>query len=95
MVFSKDGWDIYRSDHVTIEDCTINNGDDCVSFKPNSSNIIVSNLKCNGSHGISVGSLGQYASETDIVANISVNDITMSNAQVSPIAKCQFSRYFT
>ena len=36
---------------------------------------------CNGSHGISVGSLGQYATETDIVANVSVKNITMLNAQ--------------
>ena len=29
-----DGWDIFRSDNVTIADSDINNGDDCVSFKP-------------------------------------------------------------
>lgn len=51
------------------------------AFKPNSTNIIVSNMHCNGSHGISVGSLGQYAGETDIVANVSVTDITMLNAE--------------
>lgn len=60
----------------------INNDDDCVSFKPNSTNILVSNLNCTGSHGISVGSLGQYASEVDIVANITVKGVSMSNAQV-------------
>ena len=32
------------------------------AFKPNSTNILVSNLWCNGSHGISVGSLGQVYS---------------------------------
>ncbi|EJU00154.1 hypothetical protein DACRYDRAFT_127566 [Dacryopinax primogenitus] len=76
-----DGWDIYRSDHITIHDCEINNGDDCVSFKPNTTNAWVYNMVCNGSHGISVGSLGQYAGETDIVANVLVNNITMLNAQ--------------
>ena len=63
-----DGWDIYRSDNVVIDKGTINNGDDCVSFKPSesprdvkvgyaradsgltdSTNILVSNLACNGS----------------------------------------------
>ncbi|PSR73357.1 hypothetical protein PHLCEN_2v10792 [Hermanssonia centrifuga] len=29
-----DGWDIYRSNNVIIENSMINNGDDCVSFKP-------------------------------------------------------------
>ncbi|TCD69408.1 hypothetical protein EIP91_007755 [Steccherinum ochraceum] len=76
-----DGWDIFRSDDVVIEDSTINNGDDCVSFKPNATNILVSNLSCNGSHGISVGSLGQYPGEFDIVENVTAVNIKMSNAQ--------------
>ena len=38
-------------------------------------------MYCNGSHGISVGSLGQYYGETDIVANIYVRNISMNNAQ--------------
>ncbi|KAL1949040.1 hypothetical protein VTO73DRAFT_10846 [Trametes versicolor] len=78
---NSDGWDIYRSSHVTIQDSVVINDDDCVSFKPNSTNIIVANMFCNGSHGVSVGSLGQYAGEMDIVANVSVTNITMLNAQ--------------
>ncbi|KZT03747.1 glycoside hydrolase family 28 protein [Laetiporus sulphureus 93-53] len=76
-----DGWDIYRSSYVTITDSVINNDDDCVSLKPNSTNIIVSNLWCNGSHGISVGSLGQYAGETDIVADVYAKNVTMRYAE--------------
>jgi galacturan 1,4-alpha-galacturonidase len=53
---------------------------DCVSFKPNSTNIIVQGLSCTGSHGISVGSLGQYQGETDIIENIYVYNISMSSA---------------
>ncbi|KAK7001848.1 putative exopolygalacturonase X [Favolaschia claudopus] len=76
-----DGWDTYRSDNVVIKDSVINNGDDCVSFKVNSTNIIVSNLNCTGSHGISVGSLGQFAGMFDIVENVTATNIHMSNAQ--------------
>ncbi|KAJ9622022.1 Exopolygalacturonase X-1 [Taxawa tesnikishii (nom. ined.)] len=75
-----DGWDTYRSSNIVIQNSVINNGDDCVSFKPNSTNMIVQNLHCNGSHGISVGSLGQYVGEVDIVENIYVYNIAMSNA---------------
>jgi len=76
-----DGWDIYRSDNVVIRDCTINNTDDCVSFKPNSTNIFVSNLHCNGSHGVSVGSLGQYPQFFDIAQDIHVQNVVLSNTQ--------------
>ena len=75
-----DGWDTYRSSSITIQNSTINNGDDCVSFKPNSTEILVRNMHCNGSHGISVGSLGQYKGETDIVENVLVRNISMFNA---------------
>ncbi|ORY60577.1 glycoside hydrolase family 28 protein [Pseudomassariella vexata] len=75
-----DGWDTLRSDSVVIQDSIVNNGDDCVSFKPNSTNIVVQGLSCNGSHGISVGSLGQYPLEYDIVENVYVYNNTMSNA---------------
>lgn len=70
----------YRSSNIIIQNSVINNGDDCVSFKPNSTEILVQNLHCNGSHGISVGSLGQYAGEVDIVENIYVYNISMYNA---------------
>ena len=53
---------------------------DCVSFKPNSTNILVQNLFCNGSHGISVGSLGQYPGEFDIVENVYVYNTSLHNA---------------
>lgn len=75
-----DGWDTFRSDSVVIQDSYVNNSDDCVSFKPNSTNIIVQGMQCNGSHGISVGSLGQYPAEYDIVEHVYVYNISMSNA---------------
>ncbi len=53
---------------------------DCVSFKPNSTNILVQSLSCTGSHGISVGSLGQYPGTFDEALDIFVTNITMRNA---------------
>lgn len=66
-----------------LECSHINFSTDCVSFKPNVSDIVVQNLHCNGSHGISVGSLGQYVGEVDIVQNVLVYNISMFNASVS------------
>lgn len=76
-----DGWDTYRSSNVVIQNSNINNGDDCVSFKPNSTGMLVQNLHCNGSHGISVGSLGQYVGEVDIVENVYVSLQPISTIQ--------------
>lgn len=90
--------DLYRSSNIVIQDIgdqqwrwyvpahsiqsLVAKFADCVSFKPNSSEILVQNLHCNGSHGISVGSLGQYKNEVDIVENVLVYNISMSNASV-------------
>ncbi|KAF8070387.1 glycoside hydrolase family 28 protein [Lyophyllum atratum] len=71
-----DGWNIYRSDNIVIRDSVIVNGDDCVSFKPNSTNVLVTNLNCTGSH-----SLGQFPGMFDIVENVTATNIRMSNAQ--------------
>ncbi|KAJ8070540.1 hypothetical protein OCU04_000914 [Sclerotinia nivalis] len=79
-VKNSDGWDTYLSSHITIQNSTILNTDDCVSFKPNSSSILIQNLACTGSHGISVGSLGQYVGVTDIVEDIYIYNNTLSNA---------------
>ncbi|KAI9346731.1 glycoside hydrolase family 28 protein [Zopfochytrium polystomum] len=73
-----DGWDTYRSSFVTIQNSKIRNGDDCVSFKPNSTYITVYNLDCTGSHGISVGSLGQYPGVQDLITNIWAEKINMT-----------------
>jgi galacturan 1,4-alpha-galacturonidase len=45
--------------------------------------MLVQNMWCNGSHGISVGSLGQYKGEFDIVENIYVFNASMHNTTVS------------
>ncbi|KAI2471505.1 glycoside hydrolase family 28 protein [Annulohypoxylon bovei var. microspora] len=79
-ISNSDGWDTYRSNRVVIQDSFIDNSDDCVSFKPNSTNVVVQNLECIGSHGISIGSIGQYPNETDIIENLYIYNISMTNA---------------
>ncbi|KAI0887125.1 glycoside hydrolase family 28 protein [Annulohypoxylon maeteangense] len=79
-ISNSDGWDTYRSDRIVIQDSFIDNSDDCVSFKPNSTNVVIQNLQCIGSHGISIGSIGQYPNETDIVENLYIYNISMTNA---------------
>lgn len=68
---------------MVVKDSVIVNSDDCVSFKPNATNMVIKNLDCTGSHGLSVGSLGQYANEgeIDVVRDIVVQDITCKDCQ--------------
>jgi galacturan 1,4-alpha-galacturonidase len=73
--------DTYRSDHIIIRNSTVINGDDCVSFKPNTTFTTVENMYCDGSHGISVGSLGQYYGVPDIVSDVYVRNVTCINCE--------------
>ncbi|KAF8909983.1 pectin lyase fold/virulence factor [Mucidula mucida] len=82
-----DGVDIYNSSYVTLHSLRIDNGDDCVSFKPNATNIYVSDIWCNGTHGVSVGSLGEYDGVKDVVSNIYVNNVTIQNSENGPRIK--------
>ncbi|KAI9266755.1 pectin lyase fold/virulence factor [Phascolomyces articulosus] len=80
---NSDGWDLLRSSDILIKDSVIHNEDDCVSFKYNATDTVIQNLDCTGSHGLSVGSLGQYApdGQIDVVKNILVQDITCRDCQ--------------
>ncbi|KAH9485603.1 Exopolygalacturonase [Psilocybe cubensis] len=71
-----DGWNVYRSDNVAILNSVIVNGDDCVAFKPNATNVLVENLDCTGSQ-----SLGQFPGMFDIVENVLAKNIKMTKAQ--------------
>ncbi|KAH7371611.1 glycoside hydrolase family 28 protein [Cadophora sp. MPI-SDFR-AT-0126] len=72
-----DGFDVWDASFVTIADTTVSNQDDCVAFKAGCSYVTVTNIKCTGSHGLSVGSLGKTHGVVDIVKNIYVNGADM------------------
>ncbi|EPE28796.1 Pectin lyase-like protein [Glarea lozoyensis ATCC 20868] len=76
-----DGWDSYNVDGLTVRNAWVNIGDDCFSPKPNTSNILVENLYCNGTHGVSMGSIGQYAGVKDYIYNAWIENVIMLNAQ--------------
>ncbi|KAK4043259.1 putative endo-xylogalacturonan hydrolase A [Parachaetomium inaequale] len=75
-----DGFDIGDSEHTTLSDIYIQNEDDCVAFKPGCNYVTVQNITCQGSHGLSVGSLGKKPGATDTVQNVYVKNAIMRNA---------------
>ncbi|KAJ7644604.1 extracellular exo-polygalacturonase [Roridomyces roridus] len=75
-----DGFDVGASTFVTIRNTTVANQDDCVALKPGSNFAFVTGITCNGSHGLSVGSLGSGAGSTDMVTNAFLGPATMINS---------------
>ncbi|KAI8941315.1 hypothetical protein NX059_002542 [Plenodomus lindquistii] len=76
-----DGFDTLNVDGFTVTNTRVNVGDDCVSPKPNTTNILVKNLWCNGTHGVSMGSIGQYPGVKDYISNVHLENITLLNGE--------------
>ncbi|KAL9618422.1 MAG: hypothetical protein Q9160_006863 [Pyrenula sp. 1 TL-2023] len=76
-----DGFDSLNTDGLTVTNTRVDIGDDCFSPKPNTSNIYVENLWCNGTHGVSMGSIGQYPGVLDYIENAFIKNVTLLNGQ--------------
>ncbi|KGO67487.1 Glycoside hydrolase, family 28 [Penicillium italicum] len=76
-----DGFDSLNVDGLSVTNTRVDIGDDCFSPKPNTTNIFVQNLLCNNTHGVSMGSIGQYSGIEDIIENAWIENLTLLNGQ--------------
>ena len=76
---NSDFFDSLNVEDVTVERAWVNIGDDCFSPKSNASNIHVDTRYCNGTHGQSMGSLGQYLGEKSFVKDVVIENIWLLN----------------
>ncbi|KZM23997.1 uncharacterized protein EKO05_0009305 [Ascochyta rabiei] len=60
-----DGFNV-KATNVLLQDITVINQDDCVAVSSGSSNVTVRNASCDGSHGLSIGSVGSDTTIKDI-----------------------------
>ncbi|KAL4887965.1 pectin lyase fold/virulence factor [Aspergillus ambiguus] len=74
-----DGYDSWNSDQLLVENAIITNGDDCVAAKGNTTNLLVRNVTCHQSNGMTIGSVGQYPTMPDYVINVTFEDIKCLN----------------
>ncbi|CAH1102452.1 unnamed protein product [Psylliodes chrysocephalus] len=69
-----DGFDVTRVQNAVIDNCTVQNQDDCIAINKGS-NIRVSNMYCSGGHGLSlsVGTSNTHFKE-NVVTNVTFID---------------------
>ncbi|TKW38204.1 hypothetical protein SEVIR_1G098500v4 [Setaria viridis] len=75
-----DGIHVAESTAVTIQNCRIGTGDDCISIVNASFNIRMKNIDCGPGHGISIGSLGKGGTFA-AVENVALDTARISRAQ--------------
>lgn len=71
-----DAFDVSSTDGLYVYSATVSNQDDCVAVN-SGSNMVFENLYCDGSHGLSIGSI-----KSDVtVSNVTFQDSTVINGQ--------------
>ena len=73
-----DGIHVGRSTKVTINDTKIGTGDDCISVGDGTQQLTIEKVTCGPGHGISVGSLGKFPEEKEVVG-VFVRNCTLTN----------------
>ncbi|RBQ72134.1 hypothetical protein VDGD_05992 [Verticillium dahliae] len=78
-----DFFDSLNVEKVRVERAWVNIGDDCFSPKSNATDIHVDTMYCNGTHGQSMGSIGQYQGEKSFIQDVVIENVWMLNGQHS------------
>lgn len=60
VAIQTDGADTVYADNITFRNWIVDNGDDSISMKANSTNILIENCDFYTGLGLAIGSIGQY-----------------------------------
>ncbi|KUI67568.1 Alpha-L-rhamnosidase rgxB [Cytospora mali] len=72
-----DGADTIYADNITFRNWVVQNGDDSISLKANSTNILIENCHFYTGLGIAIGSIGQYNGVFETIENVTARNITI------------------
>lgn len=70
-----------------MERVWVNIGDDCFSPKSNGTNLHVNYMYCNGTHGQSMGSVGQYSGEKSFIQDDIIENVWLLNGDYGACIK--------
>lgn len=73
-----DGFNVWKSDNVTIRRIEIYNQDDCATVK-SGTNVVITDSYCVYGHGLSIGSVG--GRDYNIVENVSISNSKVVNSE--------------
>ncbi|PQE23316.1 alpha-L-rhamnosidase rgxB protein [Rutstroemia sp. NJR-2017a WRK4] len=71
-----DGADTLYSNNIHFDKWTVVNGDDSISLKANSTNILITNSTFYNGLGVAIGSIGQYKGVWETIENVTASHIT-------------------
>lgn len=64
------------SDDITLRRWEVDNGDDGISLKGNSTNILVEDSILRTGQGFALGSIGQYPDRFEVIEDVMVRNVT-------------------
>lgn len=71
-----DGADTIYSSHITFRNWEVDNGDDSISLKANSTDIVIEDSLFHRGLGIAIGSIGQYKDVWETIERLRVRNVT-------------------
>lgn len=69
------------ANNITFLRWTVDNGDDAIALKQNSTNVYVADCDFHHGVGIAFGSIGQYPGQIEVMENFTARNVYSSNTQ--------------
>jgi len=74
-----DGVDTFFSNNITFRRWSVTNGDDSISTKANSTNILIQDCEFFNGNGFAAGSIGQYNDTFEFIENVTMERVVAYN----------------